>query len=209
MLMKSDDERVSSYVPKINNHDLLLNKAMRETIPEDMLAVYRIYTDDWDEFSTIIAPIELVKEYLKHSVIPEHVRASKSDHVVYLTDDEFFEFDHTRFLSDKYQYIGISSDDVALNYYISRITPNDNDTPLLKLVKRVLDGTVHLIDSDSHKSYLTQIYSRIRRTSRSKEDKASIYNSFKLLESFAESVEITAYIRDDKGKLKAIKEKIF
>lgn len=209
MLIKRDHERVDHYVSKFGKHDLLLNRAMRETIPEDMLAVYRIYTDDWDEYATIIAPITLMKEYLKKSTIPDSIEVSKDEIISHMTDDDFFEFDYTRFLSDKYQYIGDASDDIALDFYISNIVPFGDDTPLLKLVKRVLDNTVHLVNDDKHKSYLTQIYSRIRRSNRTKEDKSSVYNDFKLLEKFAESVEITAYIRDDKGKLKAIKERLF
>lgn len=210
MLIKKDDEHISTYVQKVNGFDLLLNKAMRETIPEDMLAVYRIYTDEWDEVGVIIAPVELMKTYLISREVPKDiVNVSKYDVLIYMSPDEFIEFDHTRFLSDKYHYIGNSIDDIALNYYVSNIVPNDSDTPLLKLVKRVLDSTAHLVESDAHKSYLTQIYSRVRRTNRTREDKSSIYNQIKLLESFAESVEIIAYVRDDKGKLKPIKEKLF
>ena len=207
--IKRCSRTIKEYVNAVDDFDLLLNRAMREFIPETLLDVYEISKNNDPPFTIIIAPKPFMRELFAKTELNPDLSVSMSD-------DEFEALDYTRFLGNQYTYIGYAADDVVLNIYKSTINETQMDAPILRLLKKVLSNTTHIIDetdAEKHKSSLTQIYSRIRKMETTTDNKKDIRNQMmlcmSLLEQFAERVEMIAYVRDDVGKLIPIKERIF
>ena len=99
----------------------------------------------------------------------------------------------------------IKNKDLYRQKFLELYNQNLNDSDISKLLKETLSKTIHAITDDKRKYWLTQLYSRIRRTNNTIEDKTTLYNKMKLLEQFSEDgLEITVKVRDQEGKLERI-----
>ena len=207
-VFRKNDKKVSDTIPRIDHQDLLFNKASKDTISESYLGCYGIYSDNnlMKELYVLIVP-----EVIIHNMIKDKFNKCGDSSIncvmaeLILSDTEYEEFEHTRFSLDKWEYIGDSTEDIIIENYTSEILPFDNDSDISKLLKETLSKTIHAITDDKRKYWLTQLYSRIRRTNNTIEDKTTLYNKMKLLEQFSEDgLEITIKVRDQEGRLERI-----
>lgn len=207
---KKTDKKVDDYIAKIDHQDLLFNRASKDTIPESYLGCYAIYSTDnmMKELYTLIIPEITVHCMIrdKHNLC--ELDSSKATCIVEdleLTDAEYVDFEYTRFSLDKWEYIGDSSEDLAIEKYVSEIIPFDDDSDLSKLLKETLTKTIHVVSDEKRKYWLTQLYSRIRRANTQVEDKNTLYTKLKQLEQFSEDgLSLTVRVRDSEGKLVSI-----
>ncbi len=95
-----------------------------------------------------------------------------------------------------------------LDVYSSEVKYDPKDNGVLRLLKSLLNDTSHFVENETHRSRLTQLYSKVRGMSSEKEDKSSLYSKLKILEQYSEGVYMTVSYRDKNGELKEIQEKI-
>lgn len=208
-IFKRKDIPISELVQRdYNDFDLLLNAATKETVSEALLGVYDVHGSNGESqpIYTLIVPNITINQMHKEKfnncendceILKGHLR---------LTPEEYARFDHTRFTIDKYSYVGNAMDDIIIEKYISQIVPFDNDSDLAIMLKMVLSRVTHIVQNDpKKKDWLTQLYSRIRRTESPVEDKNSLYSKLKLLEQFSEGgLYLTSKVRGADGRLEDI-----
>lgn len=205
---KKEDKKVYDYIPRIDHQDLLFNKASKDTIAESYLGCYGIYSDTngLKELYVLIIPEIIIHYMVKNKHKECESNAIKDNTYVVedltLTEEEYKDFEYTRFMLDKWEYIGESIEDIVIEKYISEIDPFDDDSDLTKLLKETLSKTIHVVNDEKRKYWLTQLYSRIRRTNTHVEDKNTLYSKMKQLEQLSEGgLELTVKVRNEEGKL--------
>ena len=208
MVLVKKNVNVSDVIPGKENRDMLLNKIIKEIIREDLLSVHSLIWNG-EEIDTLIVPDILVEETLRHvefSDIPARDVKYIDEHGgVYVDDDEF---DYDKYMCSAYSYIGNKEEDIVLDIYSSSVKYDPKDNGVLRLLKSLLNDTSHFVENETHRSRLTQLYSRVRGMSSDKEDKSSLYSKLKILEQYSEGVYMSVKYRDKNGELKIIQEKI-
>ncbi len=208
MVLVKKNVNVSDVIPGKENRDMLLNKIIKEIIREDLLSVYSLIWNG-EEIDTLIVPDILVEETLRHVKfydIPARDNKFIDEHGgVYVDDDEF---DYDKYMCSSYSYIGNKEEDIVLDIYSSSVKYDPKDNGVLRLLKSLLNDTSHFVENETHRSRLTQLYSRVRGMSSDKEDKSSLYSKLKILEQYSEGVYLSVKYRDKNGELKTIQEKI-
>lgn len=208
-IFKRRDIQISELIQRdYPDYDLLLNHATKETIPESLLSVYDIHAaiGESQPIYTLIIPTIVVNQMRKEKFNTCEKDCEIHKGFLRLDKEEYKKFEHTRFTIDKYTYIGNASDDIIIEKYSSQIIPFDNDSDLAIMLKNVLSSVTHIVNNDpKKKDWLTQLYSRIRRTESPVEDRNSLYSKLKLLEQFSEGgLYLTSKVRGADGRLEDI-----
>lgn len=208
MVLLKKNISISDVIPGKENRDVLLNKVIKEVIREDLLSVYSLIHDG-EDIKTLIVPDVLVDDTLRNIKfydIPSIDAKFINAHGGIFVDEDIF--DEYKYELSSYSYIGNKEEDIVLDIYSSEVKYDPKDNGVLRLLKRLLNDTSHFVENETHRSRLTQLYSKVRGMSSEKEDKSSLYSKLKILEQYSEGVYLTVVYRDKYGELKEIQEKI-
>ena len=192
MIIRKTCDPVTKYIEKPfrndildMNYNLLFNSASKDTIEEKLLGVYSVHSSDKAKPDYyLIVPEIIITEMMKLKLKVCEKNCEKLTADLILSDREYEDFEFTRFTIDKYSYIGNSADDIIIEKYTSQILPYENDSDLAKFMKEVLSKTIHIVQDDQKKKAgLTQLYSKIRRKESPVEDKNTLYEKLKIIET--------------------------